>query len=151
MVGWTHVQSMIYGVPCKKFIWVVCIKHNYLIYKINDNVAKSLPYRGKVIDLGCGSAPYKEYILKKANEYIGVDWQNCIHNKENINVFCNISNKLPFCDECADTVTAFQVLEHLPEPNLFLSECNRILKHDGCLIITVPFMWHIHEIGRAHV
>jgi len=44
-----------------------------------------------------------------------------------------------------DTVTLFQVLEHIAEPQQLLDEVYRILKPGGRLIITVPFMWHIHE------
>jgi len=36
-------------------------------------------------------------------------------------------------------------MEHLAEPKFFLSECFRILKPDGIIFITVPFMWHVHE------
>lgn len=119
--------------------------NNFLIYNINKKIAKSLSYKGRVIDLGCGVAPYKEDILKVADEYIGVDWQNTFHGKNNIDVFANLSEQLPFNNNYADTVVSFQVMEHLPEPAFFLSECYRILKPQGRLFITVPFMWYVHE------
>lgn len=119
--------------------------YNFLAHKINKKVAQSLPYQGLVIDLGCGTAPYKEDILNIAEEYIGVDWENSLHNQTNVDIFANICEKLPFDDGYADTVTSFQVLEHLAEPHFFLSECYRILKSGGRIFITVPFMWHVHE------
>jgi hypothetical protein len=36
-------------------------------------------------------------------------------------------------------------MEHLPEPSIFLSEAHRILQRDGNIVITVPFMWQVHE------
>jgi SAM-dependent methyltransferase len=36
-------------------------------------------------------------------------------------------------------------MEHLPEPDLFLGECHRILEPGGRMCLTVPFMWHVHE------
>ncbi|NEO79672.1 methyltransferase domain-containing protein [Moorena sp. SIO4G3] len=88
--------------------------HNFLIHNINQKIAKSLPYKGVVIDLGCGTSPYKDYILNTAEKYIGVDWENSLHNQSNVDIFANICETLPFDSDYADTVTSFQVLEHLP-------------------------------------
>lgn len=120
---------------------------NWLAIKINNrSLTNNLDFlKGRVIDLGCGTSPYKEDILRQAKEYIGVDWQNSLHPQTNVDVFADLTQKLPFEDEYADTVTSFQVMEHLPEPAFFLSECYRILKPGGGLLITVPFMWHVHE------
>lgn len=118
---------------------------NFIIEQLNRNIALSLPYKGIVIDLGCGSSPYKHDILKYANEYIGVDWQHSFHDKENVDIIADLTKKLPFDNDYADTIVSFQVMEHLPEPSFFLSECNRILKSGGCLFLTVPFMWQVHE------
>ncbi len=118
---------------------------NFLIYKINTEIAKSLPYKGIVVDLGCGRAPYKNDILRLADKYIGVDWKNSLHDQSNVDIYTNLCEKLPFDDNYVDTVVSFQVMEHLPEPKMFLSESFRILKPKGVMIITVPFMWHEHE------
>ena len=119
--------------------------NKFLIHNINKKIAQSLPYKGRVIDLGCGTAPYKEDILTVADEYIGVDWEKSYHNTSKVDVQADLTKRLPFDDEYADTVVSFQVMEHLPEPSFFLSECYRILKSEGNLFITVPFMWHVHE------
>ena len=118
---------------------------NFLIHQINLEIVKSLPYEGIVLDLGCGTAPYKEEILKIADEYIGVDWESSLHDRSNVDVFADLCKTLPFDDNYTDTIVSFQVLEHLPEPALFLTECYRILKPGGRFLITVPFMWHVHE------
>lgn len=122
-------------------------KHNWLSEKINNTVllAHNFLFKGRVIDLGCGTSQYKKDILKVADEYIGVDWKNSLHDQSNVDVFADICKPLPFADEYADTVSAFQVMEHLAEPELFLLECYRILKRGGMVFITVPFMWQVHE------
>ena len=120
---------------------------NWLILKINNQVfqAQRSKLKGRVIDLGCGSGQYKDAILATAHEYIGVDWPCSLHENRNIDVFADLNKRLPFDDNYADAIVSFQVMEHLAEPAFFLSECGRILRPGCPLIITVPFMWHIHE------
>ena len=121
--------------------------HNWLALKINNlSLAKYLPFvEGRVVDLGCGTCPYKEDILKVADEYIGVDWENGLHDQQNVDIFADLTRPLPLTDNYADTIVSFQVMEHLAEPDAFLSECYRILRSGGGIFITVPFMWHVHE------
>jgi SAM-dependent methyltransferase len=121
--------------------------HNWLAIKNNNKwVRDSLPFlKGRVIDLGCGNAPYKEDITKHTDQYTGVDWPHSYHDRRDIDVYANLVEGLPFQDEHADTVTALKVLEHLSEPDYFLSECKRILRPRGRLFILVPFVWQIHE------
>ena len=123
------------------------LSHNWLALQINNNALKSVINKisGRVVDLGCGTAPYKTDILSIAEEYIGVDWENSFHDQSNVDVFANLCETLPIEDRYADSVVSFQVLEHLPEPYIFLKEAHRILRPDGTIIITVPFMWHVHE------
>ena len=121
--------------------------HNWLAQKINNESFEHFSHliKGRTIDLGCGSSPFKEDILKFADEYIGVDWDNTLHDKSNVDITADLTQVFPFDDSYADTLLSFQNMEHLPEPIFFLSECSRILKSGGTLIITVPFMWHVHE------
>ena len=121
--------------------------HNWLALKINnDCLEENLHlFKGRVVDLGCGTAPYKADILKVADEYIGVDWKHSMHDQSDVDIFASLVEPLPIEDNFADTVASFQVMEHLPEPSDFLSECYRILKPGGTIFITVPFNWQVHE------
>jgi len=119
--------------------------YNNSILKINEEIARALPYSGLVIDLGCGTAPYKSFILDKADRYIGVDWGQSLHSDSEVDVVADLCETLPFEDDYADTVCSFQVVEHLREPDFFISECFRILKPGGSLFLTSPFMWQVHE------
>ena len=58
------------------------LSHNWLILQINNNALKGVINKisGRVVDLGCGTAPYKTDILNVAKEYIGVDWENSLHD-----------------------------------------------------------------------
>jgi SAM-dependent methyltransferase len=117
----------------------------YLIHRIADRIAASLDYRGRVIDLGCGIAPYKSMILAQADEYVGVDWRHSPHGDAQVDICADLTRPLPLAEAQADTVVSFQVMEHLPEPARFLRECHRLLRPGGRVHLTVPFMWHVHE------
>lgn len=112
----------------------------------NRWVGRFLPLlRGRVLDLGCGTAPYREDILRVATDYVGVDWPATTHDVSRVDVFADLSITLPFRDECADTVAVFKVLEHLREPGAFLLECRRVLRAGGHIVILVPFLHPVHE------
>ena len=95
--------------------------NNWLALSINNKSFMSIVslINGCVIDLGCGTAPYKKEILKRASRYVGVDWENSIHDQSHVDVFTDLSNTLPFEDNYADTLITFQVLEHIAEPSFF--------------------------------
>lgn len=106
--------------------------YNWLAYDISDKFLEKYSnyYKGRLVDLGCGEAPYKEYFLQYADEYIGVDWTNTLHNSK-ADVVSNLNEKIELPDEYADTVVSLSVIEHLCEPQIFLNESYRILRRGG--------------------
>ncbi len=120
--------------------------HNWLVRKINNNkiLENTSLYRGSLYDLGCGTQPYYEDIKPFVINYIGVDWGNTLH-KKNMHIEADLNQALPIENAVADTVLCLQTLEHLSEPLMFLKEANRIMKTGANIMITVPFIWHVHE------
>jgi len=100
---------------------------------------------GKILDVGCGKKPYKKLFLN-AREYIGIDIENPghDHSQEEIDVFYD-GKIFPFVDQNFDSVLTNQVFEHVFNPDEFMSEISRVLKKEGHLLITVPFVWDEHE------
>jgi ubiquinone/menaquinone biosynthesis C-methylase UbiE len=101
---------------------------------------------GDVLDLGCGQKPY-ETIFTNTKSYIGVDVKVSGHNHNNskIDVFYD-GKKLPFLDNSFDSIVCFEVLEHVFDVDELLSEVSRVLKAEGVILITTPFMREEHEI-----
>jgi SAM-dependent methyltransferase len=120
--------------------------HNWLIYHVGEEwlLRFQNKIRGCVYDLGCGEAPYKQWILNSADQYIGVDWGESIHAL-NADIIADLNKPLPINSAVADTVISFSVMEHLSEPQVFLNEANRILRIGGEIVLQVPFMWGVHE------
>lgn len=98
---------------------------------------------GSVLDLGCGQKPYKE--LFSYSDYTGLEIDTDLNRKLAFADDFYDGNTLPYQDNLFDTILCNQVLEHVFEPDFFLSEIFRALKPGGLIILTVPFIWEEHE------
>lgn len=126
--------------------------HNILTNFILDKELKrcaSLYVNGRLIDIGCGTKPYKDIFASYVNEHIGVDYPQTSHGKSNIDIFCS-AYKIPVTEGTFDSAICTSVLEHLEEPEIALRECYRVLKPTGIALYAVPFIWHLHEEPRDY-
>lgn len=112
------------------------------LYNNVSSIAQHI--KGDVLDVGCGQKPYKH--LFQTNKYIGieVEQEGHDHTNEDVDVFYD-GNSIPFDDATFDSAITSQVLEHVFTPDAFLTEINRVLKPNGKLLLTVPFVWDEHE------
>ncbi|WP_373974369.1 class I SAM-dependent methyltransferase [Chitinibacter sp. SCUT-21] len=104
--------------------------------------AQSHHAKGFLLDLGCGSKPYQE--IFKTCTYIGIEKFPTKNQNSTADIYYNGSH-LPFSDNTFDTILISQVLEHIFEPDEFLSELTRVAKPSAKIIITIPFFWAEHE------
>jgi SAM-dependent methyltransferase len=51
---------------------------------------------------------------------------------------------LPFRGESFDVVLCSELLEHVPDPIVVLREAYRVLQAPGILLLSVPFLFHVH-------
>jgi SAM-dependent methyltransferase len=98
---------------------------------------------GLTLDIGCGNKPYEHYF--KSTNYLGVDVQTSIHNVNTFADFFYNGKTIPVKNNQIDSIVCNQVFEHVFEPQILLSEISRVLKLDGKLLITLPFVWDEHE------
>lgn len=105
--------------------------------------------QGKLLDFGCGSKPYQS--LFQVDEYIGVDYENSGHThiNEQIDVFYD-GKHLPFENNYFDAILCSEVVEHVFNLQHVLTELNRVLKPNGKVILTCPFVWSEHEIPHDY-
>lgn len=98
---------------------------------------------GNLLDIGCGTKPYQS--LFKVDTYTGMDYgKNGTNSNQNADVIYD-GRRFPFKNSSFEYALATEVLEHVFDPIFFIKEINRILKKDGKLLLTVPFVWDEHE------
>ena len=98
---------------------------------------------GKTLDIGCGTKPYAH--LYQSNEYVGLEIDTPQNRANKQADFYYDGNNFPFEDESFDSVVANEVFEHVFNPDQFLGEMLRILKPQGLVLLTMPFVWDEHE------
>lgn len=97
---------------------------------------------GIVIDVGCGEKPYAHLFAGSVEKYFGTDLD--LGNNKQVDL-CADSLKLPIRSSSVETVVSNQVIEHVRDPRMLVSEAVRVLKPGGVLIITAPQLWCLHE------
>ncbi len=101
-----------------------------------------------VLDFGCGTGYGTHRIAAACASITGVDvapeaiaFARGRYHAENLE-FREVapveSSPLPFSDGAFDTVLSFQVIEHVPDADRYLSEVRRVLQDDGVFIIATP-------------
>lgn len=105
---------------------------------------------GLLLDMGCGKVPFYESYRECISENICIDWPSSIHSNAHVDVFCDLSQTLPFAACTFDTILSSDVIEHLPNPELAFSEMSRLLKPNGILLLNTPFLYMLHEVPNDY-
>lgn len=119
------------------------VRGKSLIRAMFNNKVRNIYIGGTVIDMGSGNKrpSYHNYIKFDSNSRIFT--VNVI--KYNMpDVIADLECSFPFKDECADTIIAFNIMEHIYDFSNFTRECYRILRYNGMLYIFVPFLVRYH-------
>lgn len=112
------------------------------LYKNVSELASQIQ-GGKLLDIGCGTKPYKN--LFNVEQYDGLEYDTPEYRaNKNAEYFYDGKN-FPFENESYDNAISNEVFEHVFNPDEFLKEINRIMKMNGKLLMTVPFVWDEHE------
>lgn len=85
----------------------------------------------RVLDYGCADVPYR-HLFGPSVEYVAADLPGNPH----ANAELRPDGSVAAADESFDAVISTQVLEHVSDPALYLSECARVLRPGGRLLLS---------------
>jgi SAM-dependent methyltransferase len=111
------------------------VKEKYLRrYFVNKTINKNKSLiKGKILEIGSGERwrQFKDSITLNIDSSAKPD------------VVAD-GGRLPFKNGTFDAVMCLEVLEHTTSPVKMIDEIGRVLKKEGVLILTVPFMFEVH-------
>jgi SAM-dependent methyltransferase len=113
------------------------------ILQFVERCAVSVPPGARVLDAGAGDAPYRE--LFAHTDYTTTDWTRSVHAGARAADIVAPLDDLPLEDASVDAVLCTQVLEHVESPAAVLAELHRVLRPGGCIWLTAPLVWPLHE------
>lgn len=116
----------------------IIIKLVNLAYKKNNKLKKDF----KIIDIGGNTGVISKILHDEGFNVTVADiseeaLKKCKLKKLKTHKF-DFNDVFPIKDNTYDMIIAGEVIEHILDVELFLNECNRILKRSGFLIITTP-------------
>jgi len=119
-------------------MWSPLRDYNYSIHKLLQDAARRHlgQLHGRVLDVGCGMSPYREFLPADA-VYVGVDRLQQSHA-----ALLAAADELPFADGSFDGVMCTEMIEQSPRPWRLIAELARVLRPGGRLYLTAPFDWH---------
>lgn len=104
----------------------------------------------EVLEIACGAGLGLGYMAKVARRVVGgdIDEKNLrfarerYRGRDNIAIHLLDAHQLPFDNGSFDVVILYEAIYYLAQPELFLGECQRVLRNNGVLLIcTVNKDW----------
>lgn len=139
----------------RKHWWFVA-RENIIISQVKNLLKDKQSKEIKILNIGCSTGRSSEYLSQFGNVFsIEYDKFCCefAAQKTGLEITHGSITELPFENNIFDLVCAFDVIEHVENDVLAVSEMKRVAKNNGLLFITVPaFMslWSHHDVINHH-
>jgi SAM-dependent methyltransferase len=126
---------------------------------IADLLSADVPPELTFVEVGSGSGVVVDYLRRTSSRPIAsvepIPAGAIAVARRGVHLsFCGDLASLDLPTNSIPALGAFDVVEHLDQPELLLEECRRVLKKDGRLILTVPaypWLWSEHDVWNGHV
>ena len=125
------------------------ITKNTLLRDLQINECNKFKVNGLSLEFGAIDRENKTFsnFIRGQSKF---EYSNIKPNKK-LNIFySDLTKKLKIKSNKYNNVLLFNVLEHLPEYRIALSQINRILKKKGKVIGSTPFIYQIHGAPKDY-
>lgn len=115
---------------------------------------RHLPKGARILDIGCGPGRFLRAARKAGWDAIGIDVDShlvALLRRSGLPAFVGALPDIPWEGPAPQAVTLFEVLEHLPEPELFLKPLQRQFPEAVVLVsVPSPFRPEVHLWGKRY-
>lgn len=107
---------------------------------------------GRLIDLGCGSMPFRHILAPYVTRIHGLDrFVRVDGSGADASVLEGDIQQMGMLRSASyDSAICIEVLEHIPNPCQAVAEIARILKPGGILILSVPHLSRLHDLPHDY-
>ena len=125
-----------------------------------------LPTSASVVDVGCGAGAYGPRLIEAGHHWIGLEanprcWEILERRQLPFRRVDLESRRLPGLDREWDCAICLEVLEHVAEPELFVREIGRLIRHRALFSVPnlelLPYLhgrgvvpWHLLEADHKN-
>ena len=98
-------------------------------------------YKGIVLDIGGRDRGKFKKPKDKVEKWIFAD----MVNKHSPDIILDVADMSQIQNGSINTINATELFEHVRNPEKGLKECYRILKENGAIILSAPFLYPVHN------
>lgn len=138
--------------------WWFMAREKIIADQIRKIIKSSKTNNGSVKILNVGAATFRSSeMLKNFGEVVSIEYNmecvNFVAEELDEKMLCQSVTNLEFHDDSFDIVCAFDVVEHVEDDHLAISEIFRVCKTNGHVVLTVPALmslWSEHDVINQH-
>lgn len=110
----------------------------------------------RLVDVGPGTGALLEELRGLVPSAVGVESEPAareLARARGLDIVEGTAAELPLADGSVDLVTAFDVLEHVPDDAAAAREFRRVLRPGGSAVVSVPayrWLWSGHDVVHGH-
>ena len=109
-------------------------------WRFLDKRLVSLSQNALLLDVGAGRGDF--FSVLKGRPFIALD----IYPYPEVDIVCDLTKTNPFRPNSFDAILLFNVLEHVYDTHALVQSLAAMLKPDGVLLVTIPFMVKMHQV-----
>ena len=102
----------------------------------------NFPHGGRLLDVGCATGVFLDMMRKKGWDVEGLEISDELASYArkafSLNVHVKDLTREKLNSEPFHVITLFDVIEHIPDPNLMISACSDLIVDDGVLLLRTP-------------
>jgi len=121
-----------------------------------EDLLDRLPvWRGRVLDLGCGTGIHTRAVAEIADWAVGIDVSHRLVRKAQVklrgargSVLVGDATLLPFADAAFDAVLSYgEPLSHMADHDAVVAELSRVLRRGGRVVLSVDNEWNARTLA----